>query len=259
MHPIAFQFGSLSIHWYGILLAVGFLAGLWTACRRGLLRGLNPERIADVGIWILLGTFIGARGLHVITYWREEFADRPLWEIFYVRQGLVFYGGLIGASLATIIYTRWKRLPLWPMADALAPSIALGQFFGRFGCLMTGCCYGRPTQLPWGICFPVDHATHGQAVHPSQIYEALATLALYLFLAWQFRRKRFEGQTFALYLLLYAGLRFGLEFFRGDYDVLPLGSWATPGQLTSFVVFTAGVLLWRTQRDTLAPPLDGKA
>ena len=103
--------------------------------------------------------------------------------------GLVYYGGLIGASLACIIYSAWKKLPLWRLADILAPSIALGYVFGRFGCLMNGCCYGRPTTMPWGIRFPAGHETYPNFVHPTQIYDSLLNLGLYLFLAWLYRRK----------------------------------------------------------------------
>ena len=154
MHKIAFEFGPLTIHWYGVFVAAGFLVGLWTASRRGVRDNIAPEKIIDLGPWLILGAIIGARTLYVLSYWREEFASKPLWEVFMLKRGgLVFYGGLIGSSLAYLIHARIKRLPVWKVADILAPSIALGQAFGRFGCLMTGCCYGRPTKLPWGIRF----------------------------------------------------------------------------------------------------------
>lgn len=251
MHKVAFQihelpiFGTLSIHYYGILVAVGFLFGLWTASRRGLRDGIPPEAILDLGPWLIVGTIVGARALFVISYWREEFAGRPLLEIFMVQHGgLVFYGGLVGASLATIIYLRFKRLALWKFADALAPSIALGYIFGRLGCLMNGCCYGRPTELPWAIHFPEDHSTKGAGIHPTQIYDSLLSLGLYAGLAWLYRRKRFEGQVFAAYLMLYAVLRALVETFRGDYPVYYLGGWATPAQLVSVAIFTAGLILY---------------
>lgn len=119
--------------------------------------------------WIIAGGIIGARLLYVITYYREEFSLKPWFEMFFLRRsGLVYYGGLIGASLATVIYCRKQKLPFWKIADVLAPSIALGHIFGRIGCLMTGCCFGRPTDLPWAIHFPTDHPTHGFGVpHPS--------------------------------------------------------------------------------------------
>ncbi len=250
MHKIAFRLGSLSIHWYGVLVALGFLAGLWTASRRGLRDGVAAEKIIDLGPWLMLGTIVGARTLYVVSYWREQFASQPLWEIFMVHHGgLVFYGGLIGASLAGIIYIRAKKLPLWKLADILAPSIALGHAIGRIGCLMNGCCYGRACDLPWAIRFPADHETHGAPVHPTQIYESLLNFALYAALAWLYRRKKFDGQIFATYLVGYAVLRTFVETFRGDYPVYYLGGMVTPAQLVSVGILGAGLLLfWKLPR-----------
>jgi len=244
---VAFRVGSWSVHWYGILVATGFLAGLWTASRRGLRDGLPGELIADLGVWLMIGGIVGARVHHVVAYWQEEFAGQPWWEIFAIHHGgLVFYGGLLGASLATVFYARAKRLPLWRLADALAPSIPLGQAFGRLGCVFNGCCYGWPTGLPWAIRYPADHVTHGAGVHPTPLYEALANLVLYGALAWLYRRRQHPGQVFVLYLLSYGGLRFAVEFFRGDYSARYLGGWATPGQLVSLLVVGVGLWLrWR--------------
>jgi len=245
VHKIAFQLGGLDIHWYGILVAIGFMVGLWTASRRGLRDGLNPESIIDLGPWLVIGSLLGARALYVISNWEDYYANHPLWEVFMIRQGgLVFYGGLMGATIASLFYLHWKKLPLWKTADALAPSIALGYVFGRVGCLMYGCCYGRPTQMPWGIRFPADHETAGTAVHPTQLYESLLNAGLYAVLAWGYRRKQFDGQIFAAYLISYAVLRFIDEFFRGDYQTFYLGNWATPAQLLSLLVFLVGAGLW---------------
>ena len=254
MDKIAFHIGSWPIYWYGVLVASAFLLGLWTASRRGLRDGIAPEKIMDVGPWLILGTIIGARTLYVTSYWKEKFADQPWTEIFMVHHGgLVFYGGLIGAALALIIYLQVQKLPLWKFADALAPSIALGYVLGRFGCLMNGCCYGRPTDLPWAIHFPADHETKGVGVHPTQVYDSLLNLALYLALAWLYRRKRFDGQVFAAYLMAYAVMRSLVELFRGDYPVHYLGGWATPAHLVSIVIFAVGLILYyRLPRRRLA-------
>jgi phosphatidylglycerol:prolipoprotein diacylglycerol transferase len=244
---VAFQFGNFTIYWYGVFVALGFLVGLWTASRRGLAAGIAAEKIVDLGPWLILGTIVGARLLYVISYWQKDFAGAPIWEIFMIRKGgLVFYGGLIGAALSCILYARARRLPLWKVADALAPSIALGYFFGRFGCLLNGCCYGRVCQLPWAIHYPKDHETMGVGVHPTQIYDSLLNLALYAWLAWFHPRKTFDGQVFALYLMGYAVTRSFVEAFRGDYPVRYLGGWATPAQLLSVGVLAAGLWLWWT-------------
>ena len=251
MHPIAFEFGPLTIYWYGVLVGLGCLAGLWTASRRGLLDGFPPDKVYDVGLWVLIGTVIGARALHVISYWDQEFAGRPWIAILNLRQGgLVFYGGFLGAAAAVLLFCAFKKEPLWRIADMLAPSTALGSVFGRIGCLMTGCCYGSACTLPWAIHFPTDHTTHGSPVHPSQIYDSLTNLAVYGVLEWAYRRKRFDGQIFAGWLLIYPLARSMTELFRGDYALSErfIGG-LTPAQLLSVGIFIAGVILyWKLPR-----------
>jgi phosphatidylglycerol:prolipoprotein diacylglycerol transferase len=245
VNPVAFEIGALRIYWYGVLVALGCMAGLWLAGRRAQRAGVPADTIWDLGPWLILGGLVGARAWFVIAYWRESFADQPLWEILRIRGGgMVFYGGLIGGTLGGVVFARRKQLGVWHLADILAPSIALGQAFGRLGCLMTGCCYGRPSSLPWAIHFPHDHETAGAGVHPTQIYESLLDFGLYGLLAWAFRRKHFDGQVFAGYLVGYAALRSAVELFRGDYRVHYLGGWVTPGHLSSFGVLATGLALW---------------
>ncbi len=205
------------MHWYGVMMALAFLTGLWTASRRAPQMGIAAEKIIDLGPWLIVGAIVGARTLYVFTFWHEQFEGKALGEIFKVwRGGLVYYGGLIGASLAFILYARLKSLPLWKGADVMAPSIALGYVFGRIGCLLNGCCYGRACSLPWAIHFPPGHETYPNAVHPTQVYESALNLGLYLGLAWLYRRKKFDGEVFAVYLVGYAMLRSLVEMFRGD-------------------------------------------
>jgi phosphatidylglycerol:prolipoprotein diacylglycerol transferase len=251
VHPIAFSLGSLTIRWYGVMMAVAFMAGLWTAMRRARRTGVSSDTITDVTLWLMAGSIIGARLVYVTTYWKQEFAGQPFKEVFMVQHGgLVFYGGLIGAFVASAIYLRWKKLPLWKIADILAPSIALGSVFGRIGCLLNGCCYGRACTLPWAITFtnPQAHELSGTPldvpVHPTEIYDALLNFILYLVLAWLFRRKKFDGQIFALYLAGYAICRFIVEFFRGDYppDHIHAGLF-TSAQLLCGPILLAGLTL----------------
>lgn len=226
-------------------MALGCLAALWTASRRGLKDGIHPEKAYDVGWWLLIGVVIGARGLYVLSYWNEEFADKPLLHVFNIRQGgLIFYGGFIGACAGVILYCVLKKEPLWRLADMFAPSISLGNAFGRFGCLMTGCCYGRECQLPWAIHFPADHATHGLGVHPTQIYDSLLNLAGYAFLAWAYPKKKFDGQIFSAWLLIYPVTRSFTESFRGDYPQRYFGGVLTPAHLLSIALFSIGVALY---------------
>jgi phosphatidylglycerol:prolipoprotein diacylglycerol transferase len=245
VHPIAFNLGNFSVHWYGVMMAVAFLAGLWTASRRGLRDGFAPEKVLDLGPWLIVGAILGARILYVTTYWQESFAGQPITEIFMIQHGgLVYYGGLIGASLGCILYSLLKKIPLWKLADVLAPSIALGYVFGRIGCLLNGCCYGNFCELPWAIHFPEGHETYPRAVHPTQIYDSLLNLVLYLALAWLYRRKKFDGQIFATYLMCYAVTRSIVESFRGDYDAAHRHGGLTPAHLVSIGIFAAGAGLF---------------
>ncbi len=246
MHPILFHVGSFPVHSYGVMIALAFVFGLWTATLRARREYISGEIIADVTLWIMAGTILGARAVYVATYWKDEFAGQPLSEIFAIwHGGLVFYGGLIGAIIAGAIYLRWKQQPMWKIADTLAPSIALGSVFGRIGCLLNGCCYGRACDLPWAISFPADNPLHPPTtpVHPTEIYDALLNFALYLFLAWLFRRKKFDGQIFATYLICYAVTRSFVEYFRGDYTDTHHHFGLTPAQLTSVPIFIAGLAL----------------
>jgi phosphatidylglycerol:prolipoprotein diacylglycerol transferase len=240
------------------MVSLGFLVGLWTASRRALLQGLPPEKILDLGPWVIVGAILGARLLYVISYWHESFAGHPLSEIFMVwHGGLVYYGGLMGAVFASIIYIRRRNLPMWRTGDVMAPSIALGHVFGRIGCLLNGCCYGKACSLPWAIVFPLEArgAPPGVKLHPTQIYESLLNLVLYLGLATLYRRKKFEGQVFATYLVGYAVIRSFVELFRGDYSANQyLGGWLSPGQVVSVIIMVIGVvLLWILSRGRSAP------
>lgn len=247
MHPIAFNLGSFPIHWYGVMVALGFLAGLWTASRRAPLVGIHGEKVFDLGPWLVVGTLVGARALYVITFWNAEFAAKPFWTVFNIREGgLVFYGGLIGATLCGIVGIRLKKLPLWKTADILAPSIALGHAFGRIGCLLNGCCYGRACDLPWAIRFPVDNPLGSPTypVHPTEIYESLLNFGLYIALAQLFRRwRKFDGQIFGIYLICYAVIRAFVEMFRGDYPANQIHLGLTPAQWVSVPIFVIGSVL----------------
>lgn len=253
MHKVAFEIFGFQIFWYGVLAAIGFIAGFGTASRRAPRAGLKGDDVFNLAPWIIVGAVVGARLLYVISYWNKEFAGQPWFQIFNMRSGLVYYGGLIGASLATIIFCYRQKIYLWRMADVMAPSVALGHAFGRIGCFMTGCCYGKPTDLPWAVCFPQDHPLKGVPVHPTQFYESALNFLLYAALVCVFKRRRFDGQVFAIYLMAYAIIRTSTEMFRGDYTQFYLGGIATPGQTVSMVIMAAGLILWWKQRGTKLP------
>lgn len=244
VQPIAIQLGPLAVHWYGVLAALGFYAGLFTAARRARKSGVSDEDVWAMGTWLVVGALVGARIWYVVSYWKEEFAQRPILEAFMIHHGgLVFYGGLVGAFFSCYLFVRQHRLPPWKVADIMAPSILLGHAFGRVGCLMHGCCFGHACELPWAIHFPLTHETRGAGVHPTQLYEAGLNLLVSTLLALWYPRRRFDGQIFGAYLCAYAVLRSFVEMFRGDYAVRYVGGALTPAHLVSLVILGLGLVL----------------
>jgi phosphatidylglycerol---prolipoprotein diacylglyceryl transferase len=222
MYPRLFELGSYTVYTYGILLAAAYLLGLKFATVRAKARGLDQTRVLDLGIYIIISALIGAKLLLLITDWRT-FVGNPAELLTLLRSGGVFYGGLILAVLVAIWYIRRVGLPLWTTCDVFAPGIALGHIVGRLGCLFAGCCYGKPTTVPWAITFTDPFAASNVGtplnvpLHPTQLYEAGAeALILGLLLATESRGRRFPGRTFWLYMLLYAVSRYVIEIYRGD-------------------------------------------
>ena len=246
VHPIAFQLGLFTMSSYGLMLMVGLLAGWWSACRRARHDTISETRVIELGPWLMMGAILGARLLYVISYWQEDFERHSFIETLLLwKGGLVFYGGLIGAFLSTAVFARVRKVSFWGICDILAPSTALGYVFGRLGCLLNGCCYGRPCSLPWGITFPNASriAPPQIKLHPVQIYDAMLNLLLFCGLSWFYHRKRFNGQVFALYLIGYSLMRSFVEVFRGDYPQQYVSGLITPAQFTSIFVLAAGLLL----------------
>jgi len=222
MYPRLFEIGPLTLYTYGVLLAAAYLVGLKLAMVRAKTRGLDANRVLDLGIYIIISALVGAKLLLLITDFRTFRAD-PRELLTLARSGGVFYGGLILAVTVALWYIRRVGLPLWTTCDVFAPGIALGHVVGRFGCFFAGCCYGKPTSMPWGITFTDPFAQTnvgtplGVPLHPTQLYEAGAELLILGVLLFTERKGRpFPGRTFWLYMLLYAISRFIIEFFRGD-------------------------------------------
>ncbi|MBP1602920.1 MAG: lgt [Acidobacteria bacterium] len=271
MHPRLLELGPVTVYTYGVLLAAAYLAGLQMATARARSRGLEASRVMDLGIIIIIAAIVGAKLLLVavdFNYYRGHPA-----EIFSLaRSGGVFYGGLIAAVLAAFWYLRRHKMPVWVTCDVFAPGIALGHAIGRVGCLFAGCCFGRPTTLPWGIVFSDPFAASyvgtplGVHLHPTQLYEAGAELAiLALLLAVERRGRPFAGRTFWFYTLLYGVSRFVIEYFRGDERGMLLG--LSTSQFISVVLVPLSVymLLRLARRPQLAvqpagatPPRPGR-
>jgi len=244
VHPIFFGLGPLDIHTYGVLVAIGFIVGLAVAGRRARSEGIPAEQISDLGIWLIIAGMLGGKLFHIIFFWDDFIAGWHADGLRSLREGFVFYGGFILATLAAVVYAHRKRLPLAKLLDIFSPSVALGHAFGRMGCFFNGCCYGKACALPWAVTFPPPHAMAGIPVHPTEIYEALGNLAIFGGLSLFYRHKRFDGQVWWLYVLSYGVLRLGVEFFRGDYYTFYFGG-LTIGQIVAITMIAAASLaLW---------------
>lgn len=249
MHPILFHYGRVTVYTYGLLVALGFIAGLWLMGREARRRGLDPRQFQDLGFLVLIAALVGARLFYVAIEW-EHFARHPLQILAIWKGGLVFYGGLLCAAAAGIVYVRQKGLSLWTTGDVVAPALVLGQALGRFGCLFAGCCYGAACDLPWAITFhdPRGLAPLGVPLHPTQLYSAAANLAIFAILYFVARpRPRFPGQLFGLYLVLYPAARFAVEVFRND----PRGALGplSTSQAVGIPLFLLGLwVLWSRRR-----------
>lgn len=256
MFPVLFQVGPIKIFTYGLLLAIAFISALYLAGRAAKRQGGDPQVIYDLGFYIVIAAIIGSRLFHVLLEW-PYFVAHP-WEILYLwKGGLAFQGGLIFGFLTAIFYIWRRGLPFWSTLDILAVGMPFGQFVGRLGCLMAGCCYGKPTDLPWGITFKHPETLaypRGVPLHPTQLYESLLSLGVFFFLQWLLPRQRFPGQILATYFILAGAVRFLVEFWRGD-DRGPILFWQFPTtQVVALGLAGAGLILWLWRSRSPANP-----
>lgn len=221
MRPILFHIGSYGVHSYGVLLMLAIVLSVWRAygaARRRKARDssypISPDDVLDVTIWIVAGIVIGARLLFVAVDW-GDYAGHPLDILRVWNGGLSFHGGLIGVIIALILFALRRRIPFLTLADLIAPSAMLGYAVGRIGCFFNGCCYGAPTNMPWGVRFN-DDGVWTVPSHPTQLYSTLLSLVFFGVLVWMERRSRFPGQISFFYILFSAVERFIMEIWRAD-------------------------------------------
>jgi len=225
MHPILIRIGSFQLPTFGALLAAAIVLAVYTIVRLGRREGLDTGRLVDFSTWLLVVGVVGAKVLMIVTDWRTYW-DHPggLFSWATLQAAGVYYGGFLAATFFAVWYVRVYKLPLWKVFDVYAPAIALGHSVGRLGCFAAGCDYGKPTSSFLGVVFTSAYSHEvtgvplGVRVHPTQLYESLAELAIFAILLWRYRRKSRDGEIFLLYLALYAVARFFLEFLRGDED-----------------------------------------
>lgn len=246
MHPVLFSIEGITIYTYGFFVSVGFLVGFILFLLEVKRRGYVVDTGIDLAFWTLLSAVVFSRLAYVLVNF-GYFSKYPL-RIFMVWEGgLVWYGAFIGALFSGAIYFQAKKLDGWLWADMCAPSVALGQALGRIGCLMAGCCYGKPTYLPWGIIFKKSEiAPLGIALHPTQVYHMILNFLIFVFLFYRRKKVKFRGELILSYVLLYGAARSVVEVFRGD----PRGYWfggmiSTSGLISIIAVIISIVLYFR--------------
>jgi len=263
MHPILFHLGSIPIYTYGVLVASGFLLGLWYGRQQAPRMGLSPEFIWNLGIYAILIGLVCSKLWLVVSEW-DYYAANPgqILSIATFQSAGTFYGGILGAMVWVVVYSRIRKAPLLAVFDVAAAPVALGHSIGRIGCFVAGCCYGKPTSLPWGVTFtnPIAARIAGTplnvSLHPTQLYEAAAEFLNFLLLLWLGARQKFSGQVAGAFFMLYGVERGGIEFLRGDpgrtlmfHDTVSLMQLVSLGW-----VFLGAFLWWRGVRSLATLP-----
>ena len=280
MFPILFRLplpgiGPVTIHTYGVLLVVAFLVAITVARKLARRENIDADRMVDLGVYAILGGLVGAKILLLIV--DRDFYSRQFSSILaegggsvgaalsglggvgaflgtvsemglsLLQAGGVFYGGLIAGVVVALWYMRRTGMPIWRTADVAAPAIAVAHAFGRVGCFAAGCCYGIPTDLPWGATFTDSYSGTlvgvplNIALHPTQLYSTLGNLLIFAMLLWSYKRKRFDGEIFWLYALSYGIFRFVVEFWRGDPRGSLFGGALSTSQFVAIVMVTVAL------------------
>lgn len=255
MCPELFHIGPIPVRSYGLMLALSFLFSvlyIWWIARRDK-RPFEP--LLNIAYVLIFAGIIGSRLFYVLVH-LDEFRDNwsatfnPFANGQFGISGLSVYGGVVLSTLSIFLYCRWKRMPLLHTMDIFAPTVGIGLFFGRIGCFFNGCCFGTPTDVPWGVVFPqgsIPWSTYGDAaLHPAQLYSALYGAILFLILYWLSRRKSFDGQIIAVFFMLEAVFRTVLEsvrWYETEMYVTIAGLEITLNIVTSVALFALGMII----------------
>lgn len=236
-----FSIGPITIYGYGLMIAIGVLAAYFSATYRAKKYDLDPDKVFYVTVWAVIGGFGGAKLLYLITQLPAILQDPSLLKD--VQDGFVVYGGIIGGIFAGWLYCRIKKLKFLAYFDLMMPSIALAQGFGRIGCFLAGCCYGKETSGPLAVTFTSsDFAPNNIPLIPTQIYSSILDFVHFLLLLYVAKHKKADGQVAACYLIFYSIGRFIIEFFRGDIERGSVGSFST-SQFISIFTAIAGIIV----------------
>lgn len=245
MKPVLFEIFGLKIYGYGAMIALGILVAVTLLDKRSKKIGYNEEHIFNMSIVGIIGGILGGKLLYIIVDIKYIIENPEMLKD--LGNGFVIYGAIIGGALAIYLYCKKKNWDVLKMFDLVIPSVALAQGFGRIGCFLAGCCYGKPTKLPIGVIFTNSpFAPSNIHLHPTQIYSSIFDFLLALFLLWYSGKSEKSGRTFSLYVIIYGVGRIIVEFLRGD----PRGNVfiLSTSQFISVFSIIAGILLFNIDR-----------
>ena len=247
MFPNLFHIGSFAVPSYGLLVAAGFLAGIWLTTRLARSAGLNHDSIVNLAVYCALAGIVGAKLMMIALDPALRSNPSEIFALATLQSAGIFYGGFLAALVAAYFVIAREGLPLLRTVDVFAPGIALGHGIGRLGCFAAGCCWGRETSLPWAVTYTNPEATTGvplhRPLHPTQLYESVGEWIITAILLVLSARKPAEGRVFGLYLVLYGALRFAVEFFRVHDQSNPMGLSISLEQWIALCLALAGVML----------------
>lgn len=238
MFPELFSLGPVTLYTYGVMMALGFMAAIFSARLLAPRAGIGSEQITDMAIVAIVGGLLGAYVNYIISYDWSRFVSNPASALMFWDGGLVFLGGLIGGIVFAIGYILKTKMPLREIADIAAVSVPLAYAFGRIGCFFAGCCYGVASEVAWAVKFPALFTPR----HPTQLYSALLGFGLAAFALLYRKRRAFAGQSFLFYLMLYGLGRFLIEMLRENPFVL--GTSLTVAQFTGLVLMATAAVLY---------------
>jgi len=252
MHPDIFRIGPFVLHSYGVLLALSFVLGIALARHRAKNQGMDPNAVLDLSFVIVICAIVGSRFLYVVFHldeFRGHWLDiiNPFTSGQIGLAGLTMLGGVVLSIVGVIVFTKMRGLSLLKMMDILSPSVALGIFLTRIGCFLNGCCFGKPSHLPWALVFPPNSpagATFpGTPIHPTQLYSSLYGLIIFIILLKIERYKNFDGLLFFSFLMLYSTARFLVDFLRFYEKSMLLFNTITVNQGICILMFLVGSTL----------------
>lgn len=254
MRPFIFEIGSVSVPAFFFMIAVGTLAATFFAAHMAKREKANPVVLLDFGIIAVIASVVGSRLFHIVVENPAYYWEKPIRVFYFWQGGFVSLGAFIGTAIAWIIYARWRKLDIWRYMDLAATGVSLIIFFVRLGCLMTGCCYGKPTDFFIHLIFTDKASTagyyhFGEKLHATQPYFMLNALIMWVVILFTYKYRKFYGQVLATFMMYYGVSRFSIEFLRGDDDRgMWLGGMLSTGQIAMILTFAGGLLIWFRQR-----------